>query len=169
MADRVVDLVDDELHQRTVESHLEHGNHCAEHGQWGLVGVLVQPVDDEFDVDVRLRDLVVLEHPPPAHQREFGVGVLLFLSMKVAVDVSEGLGRGLARHGRETAGTDVLDPHQIRHERLEFGVQFRADQLRARCVPVDVGEGPLTVLDLVQHGIEIEVRCHRHFPVVETD
>ena len=54
-----------------------------------VVGVLVQPLDRQPDVDVRLRDLAVLQHAPALHQRQFGVGVALLLGMEVPVDLGD--------------------------------------------------------------------------------
>ena len=156
LTDRILDLVHDELDQGSVERHLEHRYDGPENRERQTVGMLVQPVDDELDVDVGLGHLVAVQHSPPTHQREFGVGVLLFLGVEMPIDVSESFSRRLESHRSEATGTDVLDPHQVRHERFQLRMKLWTDRLGARSIPVDVHQSPLAVLDLVQHAVEIE-------------
>ena len=115
------------------------------------VGVGVQPFDGQPDVDVRFRNLAVVEHAPALHQRQFGVGVALLLGVEVPVDLGQRRGGRLLGQRRESARADVLDPAQVGHERLELGPEFGRDGLGAGCVPVDVGKRPLAILDLGQH------------------
>ena len=139
---RVVDLVHDELHQRAVQGHLEHRNDGAQHGRDIPSEYLSSQSMTSLTLTFGCGHPVTVEHAPPTHESELGVGVLLLFGVEVAVDLAQSLGRCLERHGREAAGADVLDPHQIGHEGLEFGVQFGADGLGSRAVPVDVGQMP---------------------------
>src|ERR1700755_3413546 len=74
---RVVDLVEQEFQESAVEGDLQHRDHRAEQRQRPVIAPPVQPVDGQADVDVGLGDFAVLEHAPPLHQCQFGVGVAL--------------------------------------------------------------------------------------------
>ena len=157
MANRIGDLFEQEGTQRAVERDFQHGNDRAEHFQRHLVGLGIEPVDDQTQIDIGQRDLVFFEHAPATHQRHLGVGVALFLGMEIGIHLLENGVFGLACHGREAARADMLDPHQIGHEGLELGPLFVGDQFGAGGIPVDVGQRPLAGLDLGQHFFQIDV------------
>ena len=58
--------------------------------------------------------------------------------------------------GGEGPGTDLFDPGHVGHEGRQLRALLVGDALRAGGVPVDVGQGPLTLLDPVQRPREIE-------------
>jgi hypothetical protein len=82
--------------------------------------------------------------------------VALLLGVKVAVDLGDGRCGCFLGQGSEAPGADVLDPAQVGHERLELWPLFITDHVGAGCVPVDVGECPLPVFDLGEHGSHVD-------------
>lgn len=159
MTQRILDGLEQELAQRAVERDLQAGDHRAQHAQRHVVGEAVQPFHGQADVDVGLGHLVfVVEHAPAPHQRHLGVGMALLLGVEPGVDLAQrDVGR-LPGQRREAARTDVLDPHQVDHERLETREEFGVlgDRLAARRLPVEILECPLRLADLVAHGNRVD-------------
>ncbi len=152
MAERIVHLVEKELHQRSVEGDLEHRDDAGQRREVGRESVFVEPGDHQADVGVGHRDLALLRHSPALHERELGASVALLFHLEVAVDRRQLRIARLGGQRREAAGTDVLDPDQIGHEGLELRSLFGADRVRARGVPVDLRQRPLAFLDLGEHA-----------------
>ncbi|SHV38520.1 Uncharacterised protein [Mycobacteroides abscessus subsp. abscessus] len=159
VAYRVVDLVEQELDQRPVQGGLQRRNHRAQRRQRQAVAVTIEPFDDKPDVLVGHRHFAFFDHSPTAHESQFGVGVPLLLGMKVSVDLLEIFVGRLLGQCREPARTHVLDPHQVGHELLERGALLLGDLVSTWCVPVDVGQCPLLVLDGRKNAVECD--CHR--------
>src|SRR5690606_28402898 len=108
--------------------------------------------------------LAFLEHAPATHQGKFGIGVTLLLGVKVTVNVSERFEWRLWSHRGEGTCSNMLNPHHVGHELLEFGTLLIGDQFRARGVPIDIGKSPLLVFDCLEH---VTV-CESHFPCSST-
>src|SRR3546814_9541896 len=58
--------------------------------------------------------------------------------------------------GGEGPGADLFDPGHVGHEGLQLRALLVGDAVGAGSVPVDVGQGPLALLDPVQRPREIE-------------
>ena len=157
MANRIGDLFEQEGTQRAIEGDFQHGDDRAEHFQRHPVGLGIEPVDHQPEIDIGQRDFVFFEHAPATHQRHLGIGVALLLGMEVGIHFFQHRVFSLARHGGKAARAHVLDPHQIGHEGLELGPLFVGDQFGAGGIPVDVGQRPLAGLDLGQHFFQIDV------------
>ena len=90
----------------------------------------------------------------------------LLLGVEIPVNLRRRRVGRLLGQRRESAGAHIFDPAQVGHERLQFGTEFGPDGIGTGCVPIDIGERPLAILDLGEHSFHVD--GHRELLFVGT-
>ena len=88
MTNRIVHCLQQEGAERAIQRYLEHRNDSAKHVVRHLVGVAIEPLNDQTQVNIWLWNIFPIKHAPTLHQSHLGIGMTLLFGMKIAVQLT---------------------------------------------------------------------------------